>query len=89
MSEVWDRVAARRSAGDAAAWDVLSYGPELPSDAELKLTGDVSGKRVLDLASDFNPRTYGYAKLVDLVAKSGSFEVKRPEGGGVYIRDKA
>jgi ubiquinone/menaquinone biosynthesis C-methylase UbiE len=49
MSEVWDRVAARRSAGDAAAWDVLSYGPELPSDAELKLTGDVSGKRVLDL----------------------------------------
>ncbi len=49
----------------------------------------VLGKRVLDLASDFDPRTYGYTKLVDLVAKSGSFEVKRPEGGGVYVRDKA
>ncbi len=48
-TEVWDRIAARRSAGDAAAWDVVSYGRDLPSDADVKLIGDVSGKRVLDL----------------------------------------
>jgi hypothetical protein len=40
------------------------------------------------LASDFDPRTYGHAKLSDLVQKAGAFEIKRPDTGGVYIRSK-
>jgi len=45
--ESWDRVAARR--GDASGSDVVQYGPDLPSEADLRLCGDLTGKRVLDL----------------------------------------
>jgi SAM-dependent methyltransferase len=47
--EAWDRIAARRSAGDALASENVTYGPDLPSETELRLLGDVKGKRVLDL----------------------------------------
>lgn len=46
------------------------------------------GQRVANLAPDFDPRTYGRAKLVDLVTDTGAFEVERPETGGVRIRLK-
>jgi SAM-dependent methyltransferase len=48
-TDAWDRVAARRSAGDSIASDTVHYGPDLPSDDDLRLIGDVKGKRVLDL----------------------------------------
>ena len=47
------------------------------------------GKRVTNLAPDFDPRTYGHAKLSDLVLGTGAFDIDRPEGGGVRIRLKA
>jgi NYN domain/OST-HTH/LOTUS domain len=46
------------------------------------------GQRLANLASDFDPRTYGHAKLGDLVRATGSFEVERLEGRGVRIRLK-
>jgi uncharacterized LabA/DUF88 family protein len=46
------------------------------------------GQRLANLAPDFDPRTYGHAKLGDLVRKTGSFEVDQPEGRGVRIRLK-
>jgi uncharacterized LabA/DUF88 family protein len=46
------------------------------------------GKRLANLSSDFDPRTYGHVKLSDLVEKTDAFEVRREEGGGVYIRSK-
>jgi uncharacterized LabA/DUF88 family protein len=45
------------------------------------------GKRLAILASDFDSRTYGQSKLVDLVKKAGGFEVRR-EAGEVRIRVK-
>lgn len=44
------------------------------------------GQRLAVLNSDFDPRTYGYAKLGDLVEKTGSFETDRTRGQSVYIR---
>jgi len=44
------------------------------------------GKRLTELASDFDSRTYGHAKLSTLVEKSGAFEIRHAEGGGIYIR---
>lgn len=44
------------------------------------------GQRLAVLNSDFDPRTYGYAKLGDLVEKTGSFEIDRSRGQSVYIR---
>jgi len=47
------------------------------------------GQRLSTLAPDFDPRTFGHAKLVTLVEKTGAFEVRRPAGGRVQIRLKA
>ena len=46
------------------------------------------GQRLSALSSDFDPRTYGHAKLGDLVDKTGAFEIDRSLGRGVYIRIK-
>ena len=46
------------------------------------------GQRLAILASDFDPRTFGYAKLSDLVDKTGAFEIRRTPGGGVHVRLK-
>ena len=46
------------------------------------------GKRLAILASDFDTRTYGKSKLADLVKSAGDFEVRRTDGGEVFIRVK-
>ncbi len=45
------------------------------------------GQQLANLASDFDPRTYGHTKLSDLAEKSGAFDIKR-DAGGVHIRPK-
>jgi len=47
------------------------------------------GKRLSNLFSDFDPRTYGQKKLSDLVRKTGAFDVEKSEGGGLRVRLKA
>ncbi len=44
------------------------------------------GKQLAILASDFDSRSYGESKLIDLVKKTGAFEVRRSERGDVQIR---
>ncbi|GAB4350922.1 MAG: NYN domain-containing protein [Oricola sp.] len=46
------------------------------------------GTQLSNLASDFDPRTYGARKLSDLVKKTGAFEIDHPEGGAIRIRRK-
>ncbi|MFN3517493.1 MAG: NYN domain-containing protein [Novosphingobium sp.] len=46
------------------------------------------GSHLLKLAPDFDPRTYGFAKLSSLVEKAGGFEVKSKDTGGVWVRIK-
>jgi uncharacterized LabA/DUF88 family protein len=41
-----------------------------------------------NIASDFDPRTYGFRKLSDLVRKTGAFEIDQPEGRAMRIRAK-
>jgi SAM-dependent methyltransferase len=48
-TETWDRLATRR--GEAAPFEAIRYGQDLPTDADLRLCGDVRGKRVLDLGT--------------------------------------
>ena len=48
----------------------------------------VFGKRLANLAPDFDSRTYGYKKLSDLVRKIGAFDVEQAEGGGLRVRLK-
>lgn len=46
----------------------------------------VVGQHLANIASDFDPRTYGFRKLSDLVRKTGAFDVDQPEGRSVRIR---
>ena len=44
------------------------------------------GQRLAAIASDFDPRTYGYRKLSDLVRNTGAFEIDQSGGRRVRIR---
>jgi uncharacterized LabA/DUF88 family protein len=44
------------------------------------------GTQLANLASDFDPRTFGFRKLSDLVRKTNDFEIEHPEGGSMRIR---
>lgn len=46
------------------------------------------GSQLQKLAPDFDPRTYGYAKLSSLVEKAGDFDVETRESAGVWVRIK-
>ncbi|RUW18215.1 NYN domain-containing protein [Mesorhizobium sp. M4B.F.Ca.ET.215.01.1.1] len=46
------------------------------------------GKQLSNLFSDFDPRTYGFGKLSDLVRKTAAFEIENPKGGAMRIRVK-
>jgi uncharacterized LabA/DUF88 family protein len=46
------------------------------------------GKQLLNLAPDFDPRTFGFRKLSDLVRKTNQFELSQDEGGPISIRLK-
>ena len=42
----------------------------------------VVGQRLANIASDFDPRTYGFRKLSDLVRGTGAFEIDQPRRPG-------
>ena len=46
------------------------------------------GNQLANLASDFDPRTFGFRKLSDLIRKTNAFEIEHPEGGTMRIRIK-
>jgi uncharacterized LabA/DUF88 family protein len=46
------------------------------------------GHQLANLASDFDPRTFGFRKLNDLVRNTKAFEISQPEGGPMRIRIK-
>lgn len=44
------------------------------------------GTQLANLASDFDPRTYGFRKLSDLVRKTNAFDIEQHQGGHLRIR---
>jgi Fe-S-cluster formation regulator IscX/YfhJ len=47
------------------------------------------GKQLANLVSDFDPRTYGFRKLSDLVRKTDAFDIEHPKGGSIRIRKRS
>lgn len=47
-----------------------------------------AGTQLANLASDFDPRTFGFRKLSDLVRRTKAFEIGHTEGGTLRIRIK-
>ena len=48
----------------------------------------VVGQRLSAIASDFDPRSYGFRKLSDLIRGTGAFEMDQQDGRAVRIRAK-
>jgi SAM-dependent methyltransferase len=49
MRAAWNRISAGYQAEHQIAVDAAHYGPFMPSEAELRLLGDVAGQRILEL----------------------------------------
>jgi hypothetical protein len=82
----------RRSAGelrgDAKLVKLLRDGIDASSDDDGWAHLGGVGSYVAKQAPDFDSRNWGYAKLVDLVSAIDLFEVRRPSGQGVQVREK-
>jgi uncharacterized LabA/DUF88 family protein len=72
---------------DAAASIIKKVITQMESEDGWVTLGEV-GRQLANLASDFDPRTYGFRKLSDLVRKTNSFEIDQPKGGTTRIRVK-
>lgn len=79
-------VAPRRS--PSAAVPMIRIALSQLDDTDGWFALGVVGNRLNVLNSDFDPRTFGHARLSDLVEKTGAFDVERRPGSGVYIRLK-
>ena len=60
----------------------------LLDDSEGWVSLSAVGHRLAALAPDFDPRTFGHAKLSTLLEKTGAFERRQVEGGPVQVRVK-
>jgi uncharacterized LabA/DUF88 family protein len=47
------------------------------------------GTQLANMASDFDPRNFGFRKLSDLVRKTNAFEIDHPKGGSMRIRTRS
>ncbi|KWV58586.1 Maebl [Bradyrhizobium macuxiense] len=72
---------------DAATPVIKKVITQMESEDGWVTLGEV-GRQLANLASDFDPRTYGFRKLSDLVRKTNSFEIDQPKGGTTRIRVK-
>lgn len=64
----WDRYAAIYQAGSAPSTAAAQYGPDIPTETELRLLGDVRGKRILELGC-------GGAQCLVAFAKAGAIAI--------------
>ncbi|HWQ86910.1 NYN domain-containing protein [Brevundimonas sp.] len=62
---------------------------DMDEDGDGWVTVSGLGDRLRNAYPDFDQRTYGYAKLSDLIRGTGRFEVQTGSGGAMRIRDKA
>lgn len=58
----WSRPTAAAPDGLALPTDVVTYGPGLPTEAELRLLGSLEGKRVLDLGCGAGHASVAFAR---------------------------
>lgn len=73
---------------DAKLVKLLREGVDVASDDDGWANLGGVGSYVAKQAPDFDPRNWGYGKLVDLVDAIEMFEVKRSTPAGVQVREK-
>jgi Fe-S-cluster formation regulator IscX/YfhJ len=70
----------------AVASNIKNVVTKMESEDGWVRLGDV-GRQLNNLAPDFDPRTFGSKKLLDLVERTNSFDID-PKGGAIRIRIK-
>ena len=61
-TSAWDRHSAQYQAMAQLPTDVAHYGPDIPTEAELRLLGDLKGKRVVELGCGGAQCSIAFAK---------------------------
>src|SRR3954449_9194924 len=72
---------------DAATPVIKKVITQMESEDGWVTLGEV-GRQLANLASDFDPRTFGFRKLSDLVRKTNAFEIDEQNGRSMRIRVK-
>lgn len=80
--------AAKRKPLEAARL-IAAIIADMDEDADGWVAVSGIGNRLRNAYPDFDQRTYGYAKLSDLIRATGRFEVETGERGAMRIRDRA
>ena len=81
-----DRAPSGRQPASAAVPLLSKALAQMETEEEGWVSLGLFGRRLANIASDFDPRTYGCRKLSDLVRQAGAFDVDHPEGGARRIR---
>src|SRR5438105_5606309 len=87
----WDRDSAGYQAGAQLPTDVAHYGPDIPTETEFRLLGDLKGKRVLELGCGGAQCSIAFAKQgahaigIDFSAEQLAFARRLCEREGVKV----
>lgn len=90
-ADAWDRYAATYQAAAQLPTDVAHYGPDMPTEADVKILGNLAGKRVLELGCGGAQASIAFAKQgataigVDCSAEQLAFARKFSEQEGVRV----
>lgn len=87
-SPVAEAPAAKRKPSEAARL-IAAVIADMDEDGDGWVAVGGIGNRLRNAHPDFDQRTYGYAKLSDLIRATGRFEVETGERGAMRIRDRA
>jgi SAM-dependent methyltransferase len=89
-TEAWDRVARREQSSEGPTTDTVHYGPALASERELRLLGEVRGKRVLDLGCGTGQAAIALARqgatVIAIDASGDQIEVARERAARAEVR---
>jgi hypothetical protein len=82
------RAAAAKPEAPSRAVPVIRQAMEGMQDEDGWVSLGVIGQRIGNLAPDFDARTYGSAKLSDLIRRSGAFVMEKDDANHVRVRLK-
>ena len=77
----------RRKASEATGM-IAAVIADMDEDGDGWVSVGGLGSRLRNVHADFDQRTYGYAKLSDLIRATGRFDVQKASGGALSIRRK-
>jgi uncharacterized LabA/DUF88 family protein len=87
-SEPQPQAQGRRKPSDATPMIERAFA-DMDDDDDGWVTLGAIGNRLRNAYPDFDQRTYGCAKLSDLIKATGKFEVDKPkDGGSIWVRPK-